>query len=413
MKTFTITLTLLMLFGLTFQSYSQQYLEKEFKGYTNPEELVTMSASLPFSQAIDLLSKVSEKFTGKNIVSTVTSNEPIGIEINNMPYDKALVVIVQYNGLAYEEKENVIVVKKRDEGGQNRTPDNYASVDVREVKISAVFFEQDENKTKERGIDWRLLLSGKGINLGTELFTGATPTTTNTGGTETVQGNTFDVNGDGTFQSGNFFGQATAVFKFLESENIGQIIASPNVIVREGQQGRIQVGSDFSVKQRDFAGNVVEKFFPTGTIIEVTPFVYTEDNVDYTLLKLNVERSSFVAGETTTEIKKTSANTQVVMLDGEETILGGLYDNEITTDRVGIPFLKDLPWWVFGIRYLTGSDKVATVKKELVILIKAELVPTLKERLAGPKPEDPIKEDMLKNRQRIRYYQLDMNPMEK
>ncbi len=150
----------------------------------------------------------------------------------------------------------------------------------------------------------------------------------------------------------------------------------------------------------------MEKFFPTGTIIEVTPYVYTEDGVDYTLLKLNVERSTFQAGDITTEIRKTSASTQIVMLDGEETILGGLFTNEQTTERTGIPFLKDLPWWVFGIRYLTGYDKVVNTKKELVILIKAELIPTLKERLAGPKPENPLKEDILKNRQRIKYYQL-------
>lgn len=408
----TLTITLLLIFGLVFQSYSQQYLEKEFKGYTNPEELVTMSASLPFNQAIDLLSKTSEKFTGKNIVSTVNSNAPIGIEINNMPYDKALVVVVQYNGYAYEEKENVIVVKKREETDQNRTADNYAPVDAREVKISAVFFEQDVNKSRERGIDWKFLLSGRGIDLGSELTTGATPVQSSVTGTQT-QENNFNVNGDGTFQTGNFFGEATAVFKFLEDDGVGEIIASPNVIVREGQAGRIQVGSDFSVKQRDFAGNVVEKFFPTGTIIEVTPYVYTEDGINYTLLKLNVERSSFVAGETTTEIKKTTATTQIVMLDGEETILGGLYDNEQTTDRVGIPFLKDLPWWFFGIRYLAGSDKVVDNKKELVILIKAELVPTLKERLAGPKPENPIKDEILKNRERIKYYQLNSIPMEK
>ncbi len=403
MKTFTITLFLML--GLIFQSYSQQYLEKEFKGYTNPDELVTMSASLPFNQAIDLLSKVSEKFTGKNIVSTVNSDQPIGIEINNMAYDKALVVVVQYAGLTYEEKENVIVVKKRGESEENRSPDTYASVDSREVKISAVFFEQDENATRERGIDWRVILSGKGINLGTELYTGANPQT-NSGGTQTVQQNNYNITGDGTFQSGNFFGDVTAAFKFLETEQLGNIIASPNVIVREGQLGRIQVGSDFSVKQKDFAGNVVEKFFPTGTIIEVTPYVYTEDGVDYTLLKLSVERSTFSAGETTTEIKKTSASTDIVMLNGEETILGGLYSTEKTSERVGIPFLKDLPWWVFGIRYLTGSDKDVTTKKELVILIKAELVPTLKERLAGPRVDNPIKEDLKKNDERIKYYQL-------
>jgi len=187
MKTFTITL--LIMIGLAFQSYPQQYLENEFKGYTNPDELVTMSASLPFNQAIDLLSKVSEKFTGKNIVSTVTSDAPIGIEITNMPYDKALVIIVQYAGLMYEEKENVIVVKKKGEADENRTPDNYAAVDSREVKISAVFFEQDENATRERGIDWKVLLAGKNINWGSQLYTGANPQTNTGSGTQTAQGN--------------------------------------------------------------------------------------------------------------------------------------------------------------------------------------------------------------------------------
>lgn len=400
----TIITILLIIFGLSVQSYSQQYLENEFKGYTNPDELVTMSASLPFNQAIDLLSKVSEKYTGKNIVTTVNSTDPIGIEINNMPYDKALVVVVQYNGLMYEEKENVIVVKRKDEvEKKDKTPDNYAAVDVREVKISAVFFELDVDKSRERGIDWKFLLSGDGANVGSEFNTGAAPTTTSTTG---AQQNNFTISGDGNFELGNFFGEATAVFKFLETENLGDIIASPNIVVREGQLGRIQVGSDFSVKQRDFAGNVVEKFFPTGTIIEVTPYVYTEDGIDYTLLKLNVERSTFSANETTTEIKKTSASTQIVMLDGEETILGGLFVNEQTTSRTGIPFLKDLPWWVFGIRYLTGYNKYVDSKKELVILIKADLVPSLKDRLAGPKPVNPIKDDLLKNRERIKYYQL-------
>ncbi len=125
---------------------------------------------------------------------------------------------------------------------------------------------------KKEELTGEFYFQGKDINLGTELYTGANPqSNTGSGGTQ-VQQNNYNITGDGTFQSGNFFGDVTAAFKFLESEQLGNIIASPNVIVREGQQGRIQVGSDFSVKQRDFAGNVVEKFFPTGTIIEVTPY---------------------------------------------------------------------------------------------------------------------------------------------
>jgi type IV pilus assembly protein PilQ len=80
--------------------------------------------------------------------------------------------------------------------------------------------------------------------------------------------------------------------------------------------------------------------------------------------------------------------------------------NEEVKVRNGIPFLKDLPWWVLGIRYLTGSDGIELRKKELVILIKAELVPTLKDRLAGPREENVLQNEVLRNRDKIRYYQL-------
>lgn len=196
------------------------------------------------------------------------------------------------------------------------------------------------------------------------------------------------------------------MFRFFENEGLGEIIASPNITVRDKRQGRIQVGSDFSVRTRDFAGNTVEKFFPTGTIIEVTPHVYKEDGIDYILLNIQVERSSFQLNEQTTEIKKTNASTQVLMLNGEETILGGLFVNEETITRNGIPFLKDLPWWVFGIRYLTGSDQTVVRKKELVILLKTELLPTLKERLENP-TQNPLNSEVIKQNNRIKYYQME------
>jgi type IV pilus assembly protein PilQ len=71
-------------------------------------------------------------------------------------------------------------------------------------------------------------------------------------------------------------------------------------------------------------------------------------------------------------------------------VVGGLYNNETTTIRTGLPFLKDLPWWVFGLRYIFGYDRDQVTKKELVILLKAELVPTLQERITQKTKEDGI-----------------------
>lgn len=390
------------------QIFAQQYWERRFKDYNNPDELVTMSESLPFNQAVDLLSKVSESVTGKRIVSTVEITDPIGVEIVNMPYDKALLIIVQYANLMFEEKQDIIVIKSKSED-EERSPQTYASIDSREVKISAVFFEMDVQKSKKMGIDWQVLLSGESSDLSGLLRTeSASSQETGTSGLQPE----FNLGVTSDFSIGSFFGQATALFRFFEDQSIGEIIASPSIIVRDKSKGSIQVGSDFSVRTRDFAGNTVEKFFPTGTIIDVTPYIQNEEGINYILLDVMVERSSFSQNETTTEIRKTNAKTQIVMLDGEETILGGLFVNEETIVRNGIPFLKDLPWWVFGIRYLTGSDETIVRKKELIILLKVELVPTLKERFAHPDTKNLIQSQVEKDQDRIKYYQLDESTSE-
>ena len=403
MKNFTIYLVLSLF--LVIQVFPQKYWERRFKTYQNPDELVTMSENLPFSQAMELLSKVSESTTGRRIVSTIQKDDPIGIEIDNMPYDKALIIIVQYAGLQFETKEDVIVVKRGNEVEQDLTPETYASINTREVKISAVFFEMDVQEAKSIGISWEFLLSGEDNTVG-----GLIRTETESGsGTETGLQPDFNLGITSDFDVGGFFGEATAVFKFFEDEGIGEIIASlssPNITVRDRNQGNIQIGSDFSVRTRDFAGNTVEKFFPTGTIINVTPYIHEEEGIDYVLLDIAVERSSFTQTETTTEIKKTTAATQVLMLDGEETILGGLFINEEVQIRNGIPFLKDLPWWVFGIRYLTGSDETTIRKKELVILLKTELVPTLKERFENPEGDHVLGDELKERNKQIKYYKL-------
>jgi type IV pilus assembly protein PilQ len=389
----------------------QKYLERQLTGIA-PDEIITLASTIPFNQAVELLSKVSIKHTGKKIVSTIQSDEPIGIPIENMAYDKALVVLVQYKGYMYEEREDVIVIKKKEEiKTTERTADTYASVNDREVNISAVFFEMDVTSSKERGINWKAVLSGEKGELGGIVGIDPTKTTTNSssGGSSS---NTQSAIATGQFSAkygfnvGGFFGDVTAIFKFFESQNVGQIIASPNMTVRDKRESRLQSGADIAIKQQDFAGNVIQNFYSTGTIMKVTPYIYKEDSVDYILLNINVERSSYVPDAATTIINKTQATTQVLMLNGEQTVIGGLFVNDETTVRNGIPILKDLPWWVFGLRYLFGSDSKAITKKELVICIKAELVPTLKERLTTPQPESVLHKEVEKQRERMKIHEF-------
>jgi general secretion pathway protein D len=400
---------LILSFFFVLQAYPQQYWERQFKTSQNPDELVTMSETLPFDQAIELLSKVSESVSGRRIVSTASRQDPIGIEITNMPFDKALLMIVNFAGLQYEMKEDVIIVKTKEGPAFEQSPETYAPITQREVRISAVFCEIDVQEARKVGFDWRFLLSGDQTNVAgvlrgeTEIAQDEEGGSGQTGGLQPE----FKLGATSDFQIGDFFGQATVVFKFFEENGLGEIISNPSIVVRDRNEGKIQIGSDFSVRTRDFAGNTTEKFFPTGTIIIVTPYIHKEGGVDYVLLNVAVERSSFSTSETTTEIKKTTASTQVMMLNGEETAIGGLFLNEEAIVRNGIPFLKDLPWWVFGIRYLTGFDQTIVRKKELVILLKTELIPTLQERFENPQWENVLRREMDQGRNRVKYYQFE------
>jgi len=260
---------------------------------------------------------------------------------------------------------------------------------LRHINISAVFFEANVAEMRERGINWQAILSKHGLLIGTDFKSFSEEK-------QELPPN-FNLSIDAEGDIGKFSGYATALINFFESENLGEVIAKLSITVRDRHKGRIQVGSDFSIKQRDFAGNVMDEFFPTGTIIDVTPYIFEKDSLQCALLKLNIEKSFPVPGVISTEVSKTSAETEIILLDDEEAIIGGLLNFEEINSRGGIPVLKDLPWWVLGLRYITGFDQKVITKREIVLVIKVEIIPTLEERLAKRKKniiEEKINEDL-------------------
>lgn len=387
-------LTLLILL-LSFQIGNAQIdLRDKLRGYVNPEEIVSLSQNISFDQAIEILSKVSEKISGKKIVSSVSIKDPIGVEIDKMQYKKVLFIIVQYNNLIVEETESVLVVKKKDESAIKLERDKYASVNDREVKISAVLFEANIDDMRQRGINWEALFSQSGVNIGSKIITlQEEQSSSATATTQTGSAPKFELTDTSSFSLGPWAGSIGGLLRFFETNSLGQIIARPIITVRDGIQGKTQVGDEFSIKEKDFAGNLIDKFYPTGTIIEVTPRVYNEEGINYILITIRIERSSVVSRDAlSTDVSKNTVNTQVLLLDGEETAIGGLFENQDIVIRRGIPFLKDLPWWVLGIRYLAGYDSKEVVRKEIIMLIKADLVPTLKERIQQKKNDTYLKD---------------------
>lgn len=396
----------LIIFSIIFSTIAFAQSERDLRSLAQPSQsgMVTISGTASFDQALDLLSKTSKRAINKVIFSEIPNSTPVGIDIDLMHWYKALQLITKLNDYEiFENHEYIKVYPIKSATKVEDIPDALKGVDfdTREVAISAVFFELDVNRSKETGMNWKWLLSRDGLNIGSEL--GKTSSSLfSSGGTDGSESSSssqastgFAMGANSEFKMLNMMGKATALFNFFESNNIGEIIASPQITVRDRIKGEIQVGADFSTREKDFAGNTIERFYSTGTIIRVTPYVLNENGKNYVLLDLTVERSTALPGQFTTEVKRTKATTNVLLLDGEETIIGGLFINEERTERSGIPILKDLPWWVFGIRYLTGSDVQVTAKKELIIVLKARLLPTLKDRLVDKSTDARVIESKL------------------
>jgi general secretion pathway protein D len=349
--------------------FSQDRLPQE---YVAADEIVTLSADLSFEEAFQILSQISLKKTGKIIIDPAKRQTRIDVDVKNLPWRKALEVILKVHRLNYVEHEKFFEVVGAVDKSENGSM--IISLASREIRIEAIFFEGDRHALAESGIDWSFLRSGNQLGSGFK-FGGATAVSS-----DLVEGNidyTSNVNGVDYTISG--------LLRTFENNNLGRILAQPEIVVVSGKEGRIQVGQDFSIKTRDFAGNVIDNFFSTGTILTVTPVMYTEDGVDFISLNISAERSSAIPDVVSTTINKSQAKTEVLLVDGECTAVGGLYSRDYKTVRKGFPILKDLPWWALGLRYIFGYSLEETADKELIVVLRASIVPNLRTRWATPR----------------------------
>jgi len=386
----TLAIVIVACFGEAFGQAGSSSERRAFREYTSPDELVSIAPSATLDRALTAISEVSKKFVGKVIVDTERRTMPINVDIQGMQWRDALEAICRKNDLWYTEFENYIQITSPASSGQAALAGTtggagamgasgmikeIASFKSREVKISAYFFGVNLSKVDEVGLNWTFMKNTSSVNVTAALSSADKMT-------------------NQIFEAGVTpklsFANIDILAKVFSNYQLGEILSGPQLIVRSGEEGRIQGGKDFSVKERDFAGNVIDKFYSAGTIITVTPQVVTENGVTFIHTLVAVERSDVEPGTVSTIVNKAKANTNLLMLDGEEPVIGGLYTSTTNTIRTRIPVLKDLPWYVLGLRYIFGYNKEEVNKQELVILLKAELVPTLQERIAQKQKEDGI-----------------------
>ena len=371
--------------------------ELDSSGYVPPGEIVSFGPDTPFSQFVQSVGPLFRRATGKTLIDPTGRIDPIGFYVTGLPYRDALNLVLARAGLALRETDRYFIIEEAGLGAVGGPPGavplavggaDRPTAGDREIRIDAVIFELNLNRVREIGTNWGAVF---GENQG------------QTGG---GQGGQAQDRLRLFLRTESFFDAIAAVidgpnridlaelnrlFRLLESNGVGRTVSTPSIVVRSGQEGRVQSGSDIPVTLRDFAGNTVQQFISTGIIIEARPeLIVSQDEVgnaiEFIHLLVDVERSTGRLTGAGVTVDKNQGTTDLLFVDGEQQVLGGLYSTEQTVSRTGIPILKDIPL----IGFFFGNRTTSYVERELIIVLQASLLDPLRVRAARPAPSDLI-----------------------
>lgn len=406
--------------------------ERQMRAYIPPDQIVSFRPSTPLSQFIEFVNPIFERVTEKRVIDPQDRTAQIGVSVSGMQFFDALERVLAVNGLTYRETDRFFVIEDAPTGDETAgagapgdaasaggaAAERPATLGTREIRIDAILFDMNLTKVRELGLRWSTFLGqgGQGGQGGGGASGGGAGGGTEAGGRQGAQ---FSVRTDELFDDIDDFliapdriqlSTLARFFRFVENEGAGETIANPQITVQSGEEGRIQVGSDIPVQTRDFSGNTVTEFFSTGIIVNVTPTLLTEavsdsagaEELDFVHMDVQVENSNSSPSQAGPVIARNTATTQVLLLDGEQTIIGGLYSTDESVSRSGIPILKDLPPWFFGLRYVFGSEQTTTTQRELLIVMQARIVDPLTTRAEEPGEGDLIEQYRGQTRETIR-----------
>jgi pilus assembly protein CpaC len=278
----------------------------------------------------------------------------------------------------------------------------FGPVGAQEVLLQVKFAEVDRTALTQLGVNF--ISTGGGNTIGTI-------TTGQFGGFGTQslnQGN----GGTGTTTSGETINNVLNLFLFrpdinfgaviqaLQTKNLLQILAEPNLIAVNGKEASFLAGGQFPfpiVQPGNGFTAVTISFKEFGVRLQFTPVITPSGNIH---LKVAPEVSTLdfanaltISGFTVPALSTRRAETEFELQDGQSFVIAGLMDNRVTDIYNKIPGLGDIP--ILGNFF--RSKSVQKSNSELMVLCTVKRISPSNEPATGPalpKPYlDPAKFD--------------------
>jgi type IV pilus assembly protein PilQ len=173
-------------------------------------------------------------------------------------------------------------------------------------------------------------------------------------------------------QLGSIGGAANLSLRLSAAEENGDVklISSPRISTLDNRKATISQGVSIPISVVSAAG-VSTQFFAAELRLEVTPHVTPDGHIS---VKMDVTKNEpdfgNVAANGNPTIQKKEAHTELLIRDGDTTVIGGIYTRSTSKNLHKVPLLGSIPilGWFFK------SKKEQDSRSELLIFITPKVV---------------------------------------
>ena len=259
---------------------------------------------------------------------------------------------------------------------------------VKQVKLEVKIVEVDRSKMNSFAFNF---FSTGGNNLASTT-TGQYPSTITT--TSGNGGKTATIANPLNFSIYSSKLNIGATLQDLQSMQLAQILAEPNITAISGQKAAFLAGGEFPfpVVQSSSTGapTITLMFRPYGVRLDFTPVVNVDNTIDLKVAPevsaLDYTNSVNIAGYTIPAISTRRAETQVVLKSGQTFAISGLLDNRTADQFSKTPGIASVP--VLG--QLFKSKNINHTESELIVIVTPTLVDPLTEEIPMRLPQSTV-----------------------
>lgn len=154
----------------------------------------------------------------------------------------------------------------------------------------------------------------------------------------------------------------------LEADGNGKIISSPRVLAMNGESAKIEDGQEIPYLQASSSGATSVSFKKATLSLDVTPTINADGKIGMEIKVNKDSPGAVVPGGVAINTKQVT--TKVVVENGGTVVIGGIYTESERFDESGIPGLRDIP----GLGWLFKTRTTSKQRTELLVFITPRIV---------------------------------------